>query len=79
LGFCRFVMGHEAFRSGHFDTHFVKYYFQPEFLRPELESDEEKALAVLVHALQIGGSTASANSKAETEVSSLSPWKLNRS
>lgn len=24
LGFCRFVMGHEAFVSGKFDTHFVK-------------------------------------------------------
>ena len=33
LGFCRFVMTHEAFRSGNFDTKFVEKYFKPEMLR----------------------------------------------
>ncbi len=32
LGFCRFVMEHEAFRSGNFDTRFVENYFRPETL-----------------------------------------------
>jgi propionyl-CoA carboxylase alpha chain len=31
LGFCRFVMNHEAFRSGNFDTRFVENYFKPEW------------------------------------------------
>src|SRR5215212_1832089 len=29
LPFCKFAMQHEAFRSGNFDTHFVKKYFSP--------------------------------------------------
>ncbi len=40
LGFCRFVMGHEAFVSGNFDTHFVNQYFQPASLQPELAAEE---------------------------------------
>ncbi|MEJ7645763.1 MAG: acetyl-CoA carboxylase biotin carboxylase subunit [Chryseolinea sp.] len=30
LGFCKFVMQHEAFRSGDFDTRFVERYFKPD-------------------------------------------------
>jgi len=41
LGFGRFVMQHEAFTSGNFDTHFVKKYFSPEVLR---ESREDEAI-----------------------------------
>ncbi|WP_426586867.1 acetyl-CoA carboxylase biotin carboxylase subunit [Mucilaginibacter sp. R-33] len=41
LGFGRFVMQHEAFTSGNFDTHFVKKYFSPEVL---LESREDEAI-----------------------------------
>ena len=33
LEFGAFVMEHEAFTSGHFDTHFVKKYFEPRFLK----------------------------------------------
>ncbi|SIT04079.1 acetyl-CoA carboxylase biotin carboxylase subunit [Belliella pelovolcani] len=32
LGFCKFVMEHEAFRSGEFDTKFVEKYFTPDKL-----------------------------------------------
>ena len=32
LGFCRFVMEHDAFKSGNFDTRFVENYFRPELL-----------------------------------------------
>ncbi len=32
IGFCRFVMQHEAFRSGRFSTHFVADHFSPEHL-----------------------------------------------
>ncbi len=36
LGFCRFVMLHEAFRSGRFDTRFVENYFTPNVLKPPI-------------------------------------------
>ncbi|MDQ2658059.1 MAG: acetyl-CoA carboxylase biotin carboxylase subunit [Bacteroidota bacterium] len=42
LGFCDFVMKHEAFRSANFDTNFVETHFKPTLLdRP---SDENEAL-----------------------------------
>ncbi len=40
LPFGRFVCEHEAFRSGEFDTHFVKNYYSPEVL---LQKAEEEA------------------------------------
>ena len=40
LSFGKFVMNHEAFRSGKFDTHFVSKHFSPDQL--SLKPDEEK-------------------------------------
>jgi propionyl-CoA carboxylase alpha chain len=48
LPFCRFVMGHERFRSGNYDTHFVRDHFRPEAL--EGTDPEEMAAAALVAA-----------------------------
>lgn len=42
LGFCRHVMGHPSFRSGKYDTHFVRDHFTPEDL---LGTDPDEALA----------------------------------
>ncbi len=44
LPFCRFVMNHESFVSGDFDTNFVKQYFKPEVLDPTV-NDEYEAIA----------------------------------
>ncbi len=46
LGFGRFVMQHEAFITGNFDTHFVKKYFTPEVL--ETGKADEALIAALV-------------------------------
>ncbi|AMC11899.1 biotin carboxylase [Lutibacter profundi] len=46
LPFGKFVCEHEAFRSGNFDTHFVKNYYTPEKLQAGL--DEEAKIAALV-------------------------------
>ena len=35
LEFAAFVMKHESFTSGNFDTHFVKKYFEPRFLKSD--------------------------------------------
>jgi propionyl-CoA carboxylase alpha chain len=50
LPFGKFVMQHEAFRSGDFDTHFVKEYYSEEKLEEDMRREAE--LAALV-ALQI--------------------------
>ena len=47
LPFCKFVMQHEAFRSGHFDTHFIQQYFKPEMLNTELDAEEKIAVALM--------------------------------
>jgi len=46
LPFGKFVFEHEAFRSGNFDTHFVKKYYSAEKLEDEIK--EEARLAALV-------------------------------
>jgi acetyl-CoA carboxylase biotin carboxylase subunit len=46
LGFGKFVMQHEAFTSGNFDTHFVKKYFTPGSLQNS--NDDEALIAALV-------------------------------
>ena len=49
LPFGTFVFEHEAFLSGHFDTHFVKNYYTPEKLK---EKQKEQAEAAAVIALR---------------------------
>ena len=46
LPFGKFVFNHEAFRSGDFDTHFVKNYYTPKVLEEEVK--EEAYLAALM-------------------------------
>jgi acetyl-CoA carboxylase biotin carboxylase subunit len=47
LGFCKFVLQHEAFVSGNFDTKFVEKYFSPDKLEIQWGKDELKLLAGL--------------------------------
>ncbi|GAB3890576.1 acetyl-CoA carboxylase biotin carboxylase subunit [Larkinella knui] len=47
LPFCRFVMQHDAFRSGQFDTHFVNRYFTPDKLLPATHAEETQLAGVL--------------------------------
>lgn len=39
LSFGKFVMQHEAFRSGQFDTHFIKKHFSPDAINEEREPE----------------------------------------
>lgn len=43
LPFGAFVMEHEAFRSGNFDTHFVKKYYDADKLKAQLDTEAEIA------------------------------------
>lgn len=74
LGFCRFVMNHEAFRSGNFDTHFVDKWFTPAAAGGGA-NEEEATVAALVAAMvkeHAKASTAAAPRHA------ANPWKKNR-
>jgi acetyl-CoA carboxylase biotin carboxylase subunit len=50
LGFGKFVLGHYAFTSGNFDTHFVKNHFSPAVLLND-DADEALVAAMLVEKL----------------------------
>ena len=78
LQFCKFVMKHEAFLSGNFDTRFIGLYFTPEKL-DEVESKEEEIIAAvltsyLLNHKKLVNSFASTTESASQERS----WKANR-
>lgn len=61
LPFGRFVMQHEAFTSGNFDTHFVQKYFTPDVLQTGNENDAMIAALLMEKLLAVKNITASAN------------------
>ncbi len=77
LGFGRFVMKHEAFTSGNFDTHFVKNYFSPDDLIEQTEDEAFVASLLAVELLSKSKDQKTALKSGETEPSSN--WKKNRS
>jgi acetyl-CoA carboxylase biotin carboxylase subunit len=75
LPFCRFTMGHKSFRSGKYDTHFVRDHFTPEVLLGTEPTELSAAALVAAHIFREGESRPSTR----TSTSSLpSAWKLNR-
>lgn len=73
LGFCKYVMQHDAFTSGKFDTKFVEKYFKPENLLAAPTAEEEllaSALAVQVLAEKKISTAVSQNGHAQQ-----SKWK----
>ncbi|MGI8893532.1 MAG: acetyl-CoA carboxylase biotin carboxylase subunit [Bacteroidia bacterium] len=74
LEFCRFVMNHDAFVSGNFDTHFVKHYFNPDVL---IENSETESLiaALVVNNLLVENKQKQRITNNEKGPSS---WKINR-
>ena len=48
LPFGKFVFEHEAFRSGNFDTHFVKNYYSPDVLNKKAEEEARIAAVIAV-------------------------------
>lgn len=75
LPFCRFVMEHEAFRSGNFDTRFIEKYFKPELLKDYTETTEPMLASMLAYYIKNGNEI-----KEDVEPSGqpVSKWKQNR-
>jgi acetyl-CoA carboxylase biotin carboxylase subunit len=73
LGFGKFVMQHEAFRTGDFDTHFVGKYFKPGTVK---SINEAEAIIAAITVLQY------MNNKAAVQVTpsqqSANNWRKNR-
>jgi acetyl-CoA carboxylase biotin carboxylase subunit len=76
LGFCKYVMQHPAFRSGDFDTHFVKNHFTPENLS-NFKPDEEMIAAIL-SAMAFEKKQVNTTVQEKQETPQVSNWKRNR-
>ncbi len=74
LSFCKFVLKHNAFTSGNFDTHFIKFHYSPEMLA---ETNEDEALIAALFAAKLMSSAKTGTQKPE-EGQSVSKWKSNR-
>ena len=74
LGFGKFVMQHEAFVNGNFDTHFVKKYFTPGSLQQE--NEDEALIAALVMESLLNEKSQTIKSTVET--AGQSNWVKNR-
>jgi propionyl-CoA carboxylase alpha chain len=51
LPFCKFVMQHEKFVSGDFDTKFIELYFKPEYIKQTITEEEATVGALLINHL----------------------------
>lgn len=74
LPFCKFVMEHEAFVSGKFDTGFVGNHYSPEML--DVIDEDELEIAVLMTAFLDDNKSNSVT--ISSNGSTKSNWKLNR-
>jgi acetyl-CoA carboxylase, biotin carboxylase subunit len=74
LGFCRYVLQHDAFISGNFDTHFVKHHFKPEVL--QTQDDKEAEIAAIIAAFELSATETVTHTNSGAE--KRSNWKINR-
>lgn len=73
LGFGKFVMQHEAFQTGRFDTGFVSKYFKPD--GPKAENEVEALLAAMAAAIEFRKASVVNTQQQTTEISN---WRKNR-
>jgi propionyl-CoA carboxylase alpha chain len=74
LDFCLFVMNHEAFRSGNFDTQFVGNYFNADSL--DQKNEKVELAAALASTILQSGSNGQLKNAIQNET--ISNWKKNR-
>ncbi|MEO0559758.1 MAG: acetyl-CoA carboxylase biotin carboxylase subunit [Bacteroidota bacterium] len=77
IPFCRFVMRHEAFRSGAFNTGFVENHFDASDLAPTADHQSVAAIAAGLLALEDSASSGG-DGAATAEVPAPSQWALRR-
>lgn len=75
LPFCRYVMTHDAFTSGKFDTKFVENYFKPPLVLNDIK-DEEALLAAVLSAHML--SEKLSNTTPQAAPTKTSKWKNRR-
>jgi len=77
LGFCKFVLNHQAFTSGKFDTKFVEQHFKPEYLKAASPPEDELLIAATLAASMFKSSINGVATPSTGPVH-VSKWKRNR-
>ncbi|SDD52316.1 acetyl-CoA carboxylase, biotin carboxylase subunit [Algoriphagus faecimaris] len=75
LGFCKFALGHEAFKSGQFDTKFVERYFKPELLDDGLSEEEEQLMVALAVEFFQKDTAVSVKENIQPEITTKGNWR----
>ena len=78
LQFCKFVLKHEAFVSGKFDTRFISLYYTPEKLDEPADADEEIIAALLTNHLLTHKKAVNSSALNMGAAVQQSQWKANR-
>ena len=78
LQFCKFVLKHEAFVSGKFDTRFIGLYYTPEKLDEIKDPDEEIIAALLANHLLTHKKSVNSSASNLGIFVQQSQWKTNR-
>lgn len=78
LQFCKFVLKHEAFVSGKFDTRFIGLYYTPEKLDEISDPDEEMIAALLTNHLLTHKKVVNPSASNLGIAVQKSQWKTNR-
>ena len=79
LAFGRFVMKHEAFKSGKYDTHFLKEYYNPKDNTEGTPKTNKEELAAITAAWLLSKTSADNNNSANKSQDTFSEWRRNRS
>ncbi|PVY40786.1 acetyl-CoA carboxylase biotin carboxylase subunit [Pontibacter virosus] len=78
LPFGTFVLQHEAFVSGNFDTKFIERYFTPSVLEPKPTEDAEEIAAVLAAMLLGNNKPKVSATSTGAQSGTVSNWRKNR-
>jgi propionyl-CoA carboxylase alpha chain len=79
IGFCKFAVDHQAFRSGEFDTNFVGKYFKPELLSSNTDNDIQLIATGLASIFYMKDHESKHGSNGNSKSSGKqSLWKTNR-
>lgn len=76
LPFCSYVLRHEAFVSGKFDTRFVEQHFKPEAMNEPPDADEARAAAVVAFMALAGNNATRGAAPVLAGPKAGSKWKL---
>jgi propionyl-CoA carboxylase alpha chain len=76
LSFCKYVLQHEAFTSGDFDTKFIENYFEPKVLDQKITDQESEVAAAL--AVKLWSERQKKQTAQHENGQKVSLWKKNR-